>query len=59
MKRSKRMEILENRPVNKDGFINEWPEKGFIAMSSPYDPKPSIKIENNIAIHLLFKPCSI
>ncbi|NLJ89946.1 MAG: hypothetical protein GX995_10925, partial [Clostridiales bacterium] len=47
MRRSKRMEILENRPVNKDGFINEWPEKGFIAMSSPYDPKPSIKIENN------------
>ena len=52
MKRSKRMEILENRPVNKDGFINEWPEKGFIAMSSPYDPKPSIKIENNIIVEL-------
>lgn len=52
MKRSKRMEKLEERPVNKDGFINEWPEMGFIAMSSPYDPKPSIKIENGIIIEM-------
>lgn len=45
VKRSKRMEVLEKRPVNQDGFINEWPEKGFIAMKSPYDPPPSIQIE--------------
>ncbi|MDF2613194.1 MAG: Glycerol dehydratase [Clostridia bacterium] len=47
MKRSKRMEVLDSRPVNKDGFISEWPEKGFVAMLSPYDPSPSIKIEND------------
>jgi glycerol dehydratase large subunit len=46
MKRSKRFEILQKRPVNQDSFINEWPEKGFTAMESPYDPEPSIKIEN-------------
>ncbi len=46
MKRSKRMAMLDSRPVNKDGFINEWPEKGFVAMLSPYDPSPSITIEN-------------
>ena len=40
MKRSKRIEALDARPVNLDGYINEWPEMGFIAMSSPYDPKP-------------------
>ena len=44
MKRSKRFELLEQRPVNQDGFIEEWPEKGFVAMHSPYDPKPSLKI---------------
>ena len=44
MKRSKRFEVLEQRPVNQDGFIEEWPEKGFVAMRSPYDPKPSLKI---------------
>ncbi|MCL2572405.1 MAG: propanediol/glycerol family dehydratase large subunit [Defluviitaleaceae bacterium] len=42
--KSKRFEILNNRPVNKDGFIAEWPEAGFIAMASPYDPKPSIRV---------------
>lgn len=46
MQKSKRFEILNNRPVNQDGFINEWVEMGFVAMSSPYDPKPSVKIEN-------------
>ncbi len=46
MKRSKRIETLDKRPVNLDGYINEWPEMGFVAMSSPYDPKPSIKVEN-------------
>lgn len=46
MKRSKRFEVLDNRPVNKDGYINEWPEMGFVAMKSPYDPKPSIRVEN-------------
>ncbi len=45
MKRSKRIETLDRRPVNMDGYINEWPEMGFAAMNSPYDPKPSIKIE--------------
>ncbi len=52
MKRSKRMEVLDNRPVNKDGYINEWPEMGFVAMSSPYDPKPSIKIEDGVIVEL-------
>lgn len=52
MKRQKRMEVLDNRPVNKDGFINEWPEMGFIAMSSPYDPKPSIIVKDGVIVNL-------
>lgn len=46
MKRSKRIETLDKRPVNLDGYINEWPEMGFAAMSSPYDPEPSVRVEN-------------
>ena len=45
MKRSKRIEALDRRPVNLDGYIDEWPEMGFVAMSSPYDPKPSVRVE--------------
>ncbi|MGL5244552.1 MAG: propanediol/glycerol family dehydratase large subunit, partial [Sarcina sp.] len=49
---SKRFEVLKSRPINKDAFMEEWAEKGFIAMSSPYDPEPSIKIENGVVIEL-------
>lgn len=44
--RSKRFEALEKRPVNQDGFVKEWAEVGLIAMDSPNDPVPGIKIEN-------------
>ena len=37
--KSKRFEVLGNRPVNKDGYVKEWPEVGLIAMNSPLDPK--------------------
>ncbi|MBN6206353.1 propanediol/glycerol family dehydratase large subunit [Ralstonia pickettii] len=50
--RSKRFQVLAERPVNKDGFVNEWPEVGFIAMESPNDPKPSIHIENGKVVEL-------
>ena len=52
MKRSKRFEVLEKRPINQDSFINEWPEKGFIAMISPYDSEPSIQIQNGKIVEM-------
>lgn len=52
MKRSKRFEVLEQRPIHKDGFVKEWVDEGFIAMESPNDPKPSIKIENGVVVEL-------
>ena len=50
--RSKRFEALGKRPINQDVFMEEWPEKGFVAMRSPYDPEPSIKIEENVITEL-------
>lgn len=52
MKRSKRFEVLEQRPVNLDGFAYEWKEKGLVAMDSPYDPEPGIRIENGIIVEM-------
>lgn len=52
MKRSKRFEALAARPVNQDGFVAEWPEVGMIAMGSPNDPVPSIKIQNGKIVEL-------
>lgn len=51
-KRSKRFEVLAARPVNQDGFVAEWPEVGLIAMNSPMDPKPSLKIENGRVVEM-------
>ena len=50
--RSKRFEYLDQRPVNQDGYIKEWPEVGLIAMNSPFDPTPSIKIENGVVVEM-------
>lgn len=52
MRRSKRIETLDQRPVNLDGYINEWPEMGFVAMTSPYDPKPFVKVANGRIVEL-------
>ena len=52
MRRSKRIETLDQRPVILDGYINEWPEMGFVAMTSPYDPKPSVKVANGRIVEL-------
>lgn len=48
MKRQKRFEKLEKRPINQDVIVKEWPEEGFVAMKSPNDPEPSVKVENGI-----------
>ena len=52
MRRSKRFEVLAQRPVNQDGLIGEWPEEGLIAMESPYDPASSVKVENGRIVEL-------
>ena len=50
--KSKRFEVLRNRPVNQDGFVAEWPEVGFIAMNGPNDPKPGVKVVNGEIVEL-------
>ncbi|MDM7516033.1 propanediol/glycerol family dehydratase large subunit [Lentilactobacillus sp. TOM.63] len=46
MKRQKRFEKLEKRPVHLDGFVKEWDDEGLVALEGKNDPKPSIKLEN-------------
>jgi propanediol dehydratase large subunit len=52
MRKQKRFEVLAARPVNQDGFVVEWPEVGLIAMGSPNDPTPSIKVQNGQVIEM-------
>ncbi len=50
--KSKRFQVLAERPVNQDGFVQDWPEVGLIAMESPNDPKPTVKIVNGKIVEL-------
>lgn len=43
-----RTRILEDRPVNLDGFVEEWPEVGMVAMDSAFDPEPSIRVVDGV-----------
>ncbi|WP_283678465.1 propanediol/glycerol family dehydratase large subunit [Lentilactobacillus sp. Marseille-Q4993] len=52
MKRQKRFEKLEKRPVHLDGFVKRWDDEGLVAMMGKNDPKPSIKIENGVVTEL-------
>ncbi|KMS86619.1 propanediol/glycerol family dehydratase large subunit [Prauserella rugosa] len=53
---SKRTEALEARPVNLDGFVEEWPEVGMVAMDSPYDPTPSVRVADGVIVEMDGKP---
>jgi len=50
--RSKRFEKLAQRPVNCETFIKPWPEVGLIAVDSPLDPSPSLKIEDGVVVEM-------
>lgn len=54
---SKRFETRSNRPVNRETFIHPWPEAGLAAFDSPYDPRPSIRIEGDTVVEMDGVPC--
>jgi len=49
---SARTLVLEDRPVNLDGFVEEWPEKGMVAMDSEFDPQPSVRVEGGRIVEM-------
>src|SRR3954453_9084503 len=51
-RQSLRTEVLEARAVNLDGFVEEWPEKGLVAMESDFDPAPSVRVEDGRIVEL-------
>lgn len=51
-KTSKRTAALEARPVNLDGFVDEWPEVGLVAMDSPNDPQPSVRVRDGRVVEM-------
>ena len=42
---SKRFAILAERDINKETFVEPWPEAGLVVTDSPYDPHPSLTLD--------------
>ena len=53
---SKRFQSRARREINKDSFIQEWPETGLVIFNSPFDPQPGIKILQGRICELDGKP---
>ena len=51
-RQSERTKVLENREVNLDGFVEEWPEMGMVAMDSAFDPEPSVRVVDGVIVEM-------
>lgn len=56
MTSSRRFSILAKRDINKDSFVEPWPEAGLCVTDSPYDPQPSLRIEAGRVAEMDGKP---
>ena len=53
---SARSEFLASRPISGDNLVPEDPALGLVAFSSPFDPEPSLRIEDGRVVELDGKP---
>lgn len=53
---SSRFRARASREVNRDSFIQEWPETGLVLFNSAADPKPQIRIERGRIVELDGRP---
>ena len=52
MERSKRFDLLAKRDINKETYVEPWPEAGLIVADSPYDPAPSLRVEDGCVVEM-------
>lgn len=50
--RSKRFESLDERPINRETFVEPWAEAGLTVISSAHDPSPSLRMEKGIVTEM-------
>ena len=53
---SARSAFLATRPISRDNLVPEDPALGLVAFSSPFDPEPSLRIEDGRVVELDGKP---
>lgn len=53
---SQRFKALDERDINRETFVEPWPEAGLMVADSPYDPSPSIEIVDGQIVLLDGRP---
>jgi propanediol dehydratase large subunit len=53
---SARSSFYATRPISRDNLVPEDPVLGLVAFSSPFDPEPTLRIENGRVVELDGKP---
>ncbi len=56
MPQSRRFALLAERDINKETFVEPWPDAGLIVVDSPYDPAPGLRLENGRVVEMDGKP---
>src|SRR5258708_23376828 len=52
MPTSPRFQSLAQRDINKETFVEPWPEAGLIVADSQADPQPSLRLEGGQVVEL-------
>lgn len=53
-----RIRFMDQQRVNLDGFAHEDPELGLVALASPYDPAPSLVVEDGVVVEMDGRPAA-
>jgi propanediol dehydratase large subunit len=56
MTRSRRFALLDEREINRETFVEPWPEAGLVVVDSPHDPQPSLRVVDGQVVELDGKP---
>lgn len=52
MTQSRRFSLLAERDINRETYVEPWAEAGLIVVDSPYDPQPSLRIEDGRVVEM-------
>ncbi len=52
MTTSRRFALLAEREINKETYVEPWAEAGLMVVDSPYDPQPSLRMEEGRVVEM-------
>ena len=53
-----RIRFMDRARVNLDGFAHEDPQLGLVALHSPHDPQPSLRVEGGVVVEMDGRPAT-